>query len=147
MADKIRAKMAAAPEDLDRLQRELDENIRYQKHLDARVRFETRKVLLSVANTIALTVAILMCLPSAFALTPILPLLGAILQLSLTVGVFALNKVLEKQKPSSDIKNLDTTVWARQRLFQPAPVSAPKRDEVLELPVEEPYPIAVACAC
>lgn len=85
---------------------ELDEVRRFQQHLDDRLVFEQKRLLLTVVNTTALAIAILFSLPSLVVLSPIFPLVGACLILAITITTCSLTQALEAQRPKSSVEQL-----------------------------------------
>lgn len=102
----------------------LEEIRRFQQDLNDRIVFEQKRLLLPVGNTIALAIAILFCLPSALAFSPILPLIGASLLIVTTIITFSLTQALEAHRPQSSVDKLGSTensVFSNSKVtfFQP----------------------------
>jgi len=74
----------------------------FQKHLARRIAYEQKKLLLSVINTSVLAIAIMTTLPFA-AVNPLIPLIGAVALVLITILAFAALKWLESQKPIDKI--------------------------------------------
>lgn len=98
---------------------ERDENSRFQQHLDDRVWFEQKRLMVSVINTSLLTLAIIICLPT-FAINPVIPLLGAFFLLAITIAAYAAGKYVESQRPPNQISKL-----TRHSLFAPPKPAKP----------------------
>lgn len=75
---------------------------RFLCHLERRVAFEQKKMLLGVINTSLLAIAISSTLPF-FVINPLIPLIGAAALVMITVVVFAAVKWLDSQKPNDKI--------------------------------------------
>ena len=111
---------------------ELDEIRRFQQHLNDRVVFEQKRLLLAVANTVLLAIAILLCLPSALAMTPILPLIGTSLLVLTTIATFSLTQALEAHRPKSSVDQLtytENTVFSNSKVTFFQPKSTSQTDE------------------
>lgn len=81
---------------------ELAEVISYQQHLQKRMAFEQKRLLLSVINTSALFLGMCFAIP-LFAFNPIIPFIGAALMVAITLATYLIGKWIEKQRPSDKI--------------------------------------------
>lgn len=79
----------------------IDEIKAYIAELDTRMAFEKKRLLVSVVQTTGLAIAVIICLPM-FAFTPVIPLIGAALSLTVTIVGFALTQYMETQRPPSN---------------------------------------------
>lgn len=84
---------------------ELGDIRHYQKYLHERIAFEQKRLLLSTATALTLTVAIIICAPIV-AFNPWISLVGAILLLAITIISFCLTQLLEKYRPASSLKDM-----------------------------------------
>lgn len=121
---------------------ELDEARRYLTHLDARIRFEQKRLLMSVANTTLLFLAMVLTVPVLTSLGPLVPLIAGALLVTITIAGYFAFSALEKQRPADKITQLETTSTAalkRLGLFADDAVpEKPKND--LQPVVEGPHP-------
>lgn len=76
--------------------------VNFQAHLQRRISFEQKKLLLSVINTTALAIAIGTTLPFVL-VNPLIPLIGAAALVLITIVAYAALKWLESQKPEDRI--------------------------------------------
>ncbi|ARG98631.1 hypothetical protein [Legionella micdadei] len=101
---------------------ELDEIEEYQKHLEERFSFERKRVILGIINTSALFLGMACALP-IFAANPIIPLIGAILVVTVTLANFLANRWIDSHSPSSNIEKISeqgqSLFGNRYVMFQP----------------------------
>ncbi|MDI9819069.1 hypothetical protein [Legionella sp. PL877] len=102
---------------------QMEGGIQYQAHLQQRIEFERKRLLLSVFNTAALFLAMCLAIP-ALAVNPIIPLIGAILLVAITFINYAAGKWVEKQRPSDKLPDLNegrySQLASRFGIFKPA---------------------------
>jgi hypothetical protein len=75
----------------------------YQQHLQQRASFEQKRLLHTVINTSAIFLALCLTLPALAACNPLIPFIGALLMVLITIGGFTAMKLIEKQKPIDNI--------------------------------------------
>lgn len=106
----------------------------YEQHLRTRYVFERNRLLVSVFNTSALLLALVLCLPVMFSINPVLPLVGAILILTITVIAYYAAQAIEKQRPVANIDSLASTPKAgalsRFGMFHSSSDKAGRGDEL-----------------
>jgi len=78
----------------------------FEQHLQARYKFEQKRLMIGVVNTTALLLALVLCLPIMFTIHPVIPLIGAILIIAITVATYYAAQELEKQRPQGKIASL-----------------------------------------
>ncbi len=95
----------------------------YCECLQQKINFEKKRLLVSVINTTLLTIAMVICLP-AFAISPVIPIFGAILLIAITVGCYVINKKVEALRPvcTIDALNVHTIFGGRKINDQSTPV-------------------------
>ncbi|KTD46050.1 hypothetical protein Lrub_2847 [Legionella rubrilucens] len=109
-----------------------EEARRYLMHLDARILFEKKRLLLSVANTTVLFLAMVLTVPFLASFGPFIPLIAGALLVTITIAGFLAFSALEKQRPSDKVAQLEISHAAtltRLGLFAP---------EIPEKPSETP---------
>lgn len=112
---------------------EADEARRYLAHLDERILFEKKRLLLSVANTTLLFLAMVLTVPFLASFGPFVPLIAGALLVIITIASFMAFSALEKQRPADKVAQLEishATTLARLGLF--APETPEKPSENLE---------------
>lgn len=80
---------------------------RMQEQLHLKIIFDYKKLAVALSTTIALLVAIVICMPS-FAFSPFIPFVGACLLLAVTLMNYGANKYLDKHEPKSNLQSLVT---------------------------------------
>ncbi|MDX1836048.1 hypothetical protein DIZ81_03555 [Legionella taurinensis] len=101
---------------------EADEARRYLTHLDARILFEKKRLLLSVANTTVLFLAMVLTVPFLASFGPFVPLIAGALLVTITIAGFLAFSALEKQRPADNVAQLGVShaaALARLGLFSP----------------------------
>ncbi|MGQ3891728.1 hypothetical protein [Legionella sp. CNM-4043-24] len=78
----------------------------FERHLQARYDFERKRLMVSVLNTTALLLALILCLPFMFSINPVLPLIGAVLIVTITIVAYYAAQEVEKQRPAARIASL-----------------------------------------
>ncbi|KTC98679.1 hypothetical protein Lery_0843 [Legionella erythra] len=99
---------------------EADEARRYLAHLDDRIVFERKRLLLSVANTTVLFLAMVLTVPFLASFGPFVPLIAGALLVTITIAGYLAFSALEKQRPADKIAQLDishTATLTRLGLF------------------------------
>lgn len=99
---------------------EADEARRYAAHLDDRIVFERKRLLLSVANTTVLFLAMVLTVPFLASFGPFVPLIAGALLVTITIAGYLAFSALEKQRPADKIAQLDishTATLTRLGLF------------------------------
>lgn len=98
----------------------------FERHLQARYNFEQKRLMISVVNTTALLLALVLCLPMMLTIHPVIPLIGAILILAITIATYYAVQELEKQRPKGNIASLsDAPALSRFGVFKAAPSQMP----------------------
>jgi hypothetical protein len=90
----------------------------YQQHLEERACFEQKRLLLAVINTSALFLALCFSLPVLAACNPLIPFIGALLIVAISIFTFIEMKIIEKQKP---IDNVSMIAPKAKSLFATSP--------------------------
>ncbi|QBR82909.1 hypothetical protein E3983_00155 [Legionella israelensis] len=75
----------------------------YQASLNARIKYERLRLGLSVATTSSLLLTMCLTLPFFAAINPVIPLIGVILVVAVSIVSYALGKYFERYKPDDKI--------------------------------------------
>ena len=87
----------------DNLPLEEREHIKeYLFHLHQRIAYEEKRIYIQISLTSSLLLAFALTLPF-FMASPLLPMIGALLSIIVTIGYYMANKKLEQQKPTDKI--------------------------------------------
>ncbi len=107
--------------------------IAFQEQLEIRVHFEKIRLGIHVASTTAIFIAMCFAIP-AFALNPMIPLIGAIWLVAVSIVGFILSKWLEDYRPKDAIEK-PSGVVSLGLFAKPKAERAPKVDEDIEMDV------------
>lgn len=108
-------------------QYEQDDLRQYQQHLDAYIRYEQKRMALSVFNVSALFLAMALTIP-LLAFTPYMALVAAVLLVTLTIVVYFSFKLLERSKPKNSVTDLAQRNAPGLRFFQSTRIEKPLGD-------------------
>lgn len=100
---------------------DLDQILGFQRHLQTRIRFEQKRLGLTIINATALFVGMVLAMP-VLAFNPAMPLVAAIILVSTMLIIYYLSEKLEKQRPFDKVAQLEkpsqqATVLARVGFF------------------------------
>lgn len=122
---------------------EKKEILEYQQFIKSRIEFEQLRLGLSVLSTSCIFFAMSLALPM-FAVSPILPLISAILLVLIGVASYALTLHLDKIRPKDTIENpvsvAELGIFAKNNKVKPRPTS----DE--DLKSVEVMPASISCS-
>jgi hypothetical protein len=121
----------------------------YQNHLQHRIFFEQKRLLLPVINTSALFLGMCSALPILAACSPFIPFIGAILIVSITVAAYIAFKIIENQRPVDNISTIapkgGSLFASSPHVLFPSAKTSKRKPEKLELnsnAAEEAYALA-----
>ncbi|KTC84560.1 MULTISPECIES: hypothetical protein [Legionella] len=86
---------------------EIDEIEEYQRQLEEQFTCEQQRVMLGVISTSALFLAMCFAMP-ALASMPIIPLIGAILVVTITFATFLANRWIDSHVPRNNVEKIET---------------------------------------
>jgi hypothetical protein len=82
---------------------EREQIMKYLLHLQQRIAYEKKRLYIPVALTITLVLALALTFPFFVTVSPVIPLIGALLAMIAPIGYMYATKRIEKQKPSEKI--------------------------------------------